>query len=286
MRGHAPTEERETKVMKLSHLSGIAAIALAAMTGAASATLFSGSATLGPATGCNGCVVSVFGNDTTLTLPTNIPFGLLDLGTSAGTTNAQLTAANATIPNPGGGINSIVFTDGAATINAAFTSGLYAGNIGSVASSPFGGAQDGTANPSPNKNYLVDQPGGSVTLNYSSAQSTFSLLWGTLDSGTSQNLLGLALGLGTDSITGQDIANVITGLGVSFTDQKLEVGVIISNLGGTFMQVTATNNAKSAFEFVPSPSPLIGHGLLVLLAVGGVLFGSKVLENRNKIRIA
>jgi hypothetical protein len=29
------------------------------------------------------------------------------------------------------------------------------------------------------------------------------------------------------------------------------------------------------------PAPAIGHGLLVLLAVGGVLFGSKLLEKRN-----
>jgi hypothetical protein len=30
------------------------------------------------------------------------------------------------------------------------------------------------------------------------------------------------------------------------------------------------------------PAPLIGHGLLVLLAVGGVLFGSKLLEGLKK----
>jgi hypothetical protein len=31
--------------------------------------------------------------------------------------------------------------------------------------------------------------------------------------------------------------------------------------------------------FTPVPAPLIGHGLLVLLAVGGVLFGGKILES-------
>jgi len=30
------------------------------------------------------------------------------------------------------------------------------------------------------------------------------------------------------------------------------------------------------------PAPIIGHGLFVLLAVGGVLFGGKLLENLKK----
>src|SRR5262249_41400524 len=33
---------------------------------------------------------------------------------------------------------------------------------------------------------------------------------------------------------------------------------------------------------VPVPAPVIGHGLLVLLAVGGVLFGSRLLERGKK----
>jgi len=31
-------------------------------------------------------------------------------------------------------------------------------------------------------------------------------------------------------------------------------------------------------DYVPIPAPLIGHGLLALLAIGGVLFGGKLLE--------
>jgi hypothetical protein len=34
------------------------------------------------------------------------------------------------------------------------------------------------------------------------------------------------------------------------------------------------------------PSPLIGHGLLVLLAIGGVLFGGKLLESLKKHRLS
>jgi len=36
---------------------------------------------------------------------------------------------------------------------------------------------------------------------------------------------------------------------------------------------------------VPVPAPLIGHGLLVLLAVGGVLFGGKLSESLKKHRL-
>jgi hypothetical protein len=36
---------------------------------------------------------------------------------------------------------------------------------------------------------------------------------------------------------------------------------------------------------VPAPAPLIGHGLLVFLAAGGVLFGSKLLGRRREARL-
>jgi hypothetical protein len=35
----------------------------------------------------------------------------------------------------------------------------------------------------------------------------------------------------------------------------------------------------------PVPAPLIGHGLRVLLAVGGVLFGSKLWERSKRHRL-
>ncbi len=35
-------------------------------------------------------------------------------------------------------------------------------------------------------------------------------------------------------------------------------------------------------ELSAVPAPIIGHGLLVLLAVGGVLFGGKLLEHRKR----
>jgi hypothetical protein len=56
---------------------------------------------------------------------------------------------------------------------------------------------------------------------------------------------------------------------------------------------SATTIAGVKFDFgtspdtflpgVPVPAPLIGHGLFVLLAVGGVLFGAKLLERSKKL---
>jgi len=44
-------------------------------------------------------------------------------------------------------------------------------------------------------------------------------------------------------------------------------------------------NGKTGLVDVSVPAPVIGHGLLVLLAVGGVLFGGKLLENRKKLHL-
>jgi hypothetical protein len=44
------------------------------------------------------------------------------------------------------------------------------------------------------------------------------------------------------------------------------------------------SNVASGAGLAPVPAPLIGHGLFVLLAVGGVVFGGKLLEDRKKHR--
>lgn len=46
----------------------------------------------------------------------------------------------------------------------------------------------------------------------------------------------------------------------------------------------ASDGAESFF-LISVPSPLIGHGLLALLAIGGVLFGGKLLETLKKHRL-
>jgi len=267
--------------MKLNQFGGVAAIAFAAMTGVASAAAFTGSGTV------DGVTVTVFGTTDVQTEPSNLPFPPLNLGT--GTANSFQSSSTITPMAgnglAGAGITSITFPtagNSGPTVPGS-VSGLYAGNINQVASSPFGSTNSTT-------NYLVAQAnGGSAMVNYSAAQSEFALLWGTVDNGSTQNLLDLTLNVGGVTISGQDIANIITnpppGAGETFPNGELDVGVVISGLGGTFTTVTASDtSANSAFEFDPLvvPAPLIGHGLLVLLAVGGVLFGGKLLENMKK----
>ena len=47
-----------------------------------------------------------------------------------------------------------------------------------------------------------------------------------------------------------------------------------------------SNDGPDTFiGFVQIPAPLIGHGLFVLLAVGGVLFGSKLLELKKQCNL-
>jgi hypothetical protein len=46
--------------------------------------------------------------------------------------------------------------------------------------------------------------------------------------------------------------------------------------------VLSANGSTGVIDFSLVPAPVIGHGLLVLLAVGGVLSGSKLLERHKK----
>jgi hypothetical protein len=45
--------------------------------------------------------------------------------------------------------------------------------------------------------------------------------------------------------------------------------------------VLINSNGNTGPIDMPVPAPLIGHGLLVLLAIGGVLSGSKLLERHK-----
>jgi len=257
------------------------------MTGAASADFMG---TGSPALPCGGCSVTVSGTTTPNvepTLPTG--FSALNLGTSSSTTNGFLN--NNMISTPDAGISTITFPTAGSSgpVVIGQVSGLYTGNTSNVATSPFGGATDGTSNPSPNQDYLVAQAnGGSVAITYSNSnpQTSFDLLWGTVDSLNNENLLGLTISAGSATITGADIANIINAAQANaFTQGDLNVVVEIAGLP-SFTQITATDQStNSAFEFDPLvvPAPPIGHGLAAVLAVCGGLFGFKLWE-RSKTR--
>jgi hypothetical protein len=81
--------------------------------------------------------------------------------------------------------------------------------------------------------------------------------------------------------------------GIAVDGSDLFVANFSSDTIGEYTTAGATVNAAlitglqgpAGIAIVPVPAPLIGHGLLVFLAVGGVLFGSKLLERRREARL-
>jgi hypothetical protein len=59
---------------------------------------------------------------------------------------------------------------------------------------------------------------------------------------------------------------------------------VVTN-GGTLVLDNASPNVTFSAQIGTVPAPLIGRGLPVLLAVGGILFGVKVLERSKKRRL-
>jgi hypothetical protein len=106
---------------------------------------------------------------------------------------------------------------------------------------------------------------GTLTIEHDDGVSLF--VPGTETStGTTNNLFG-------DNATGAAIA----------APQALGEGpaTVIALAAGTYdLWYNESNGLPAVLEtdYVPIPAPLIGHGLLALLAIGGVLFGGKLLE--------
>jgi hypothetical protein len=176
-------------------------------------------------------------------------FMVLNLGTgaSAGYQNSN------PIVSPGfADIASITFAGGAPNL-----SGVYAGSTMGVATTPFPAGVPGSSL----QNYLVGQSnGGTVTVNFTSAQTSLLLEWGTADVAAGYNVVTG----GGNTITGADI---LAAAGLPGTDSgKYNFAVDITGLN-PFMSLTFSDTTKlSAFEFdigqVPEP------GTLALMAAG------------------
>ncbi len=184
------------------------------------------------------------------------PFALVDYGT-ASTAGFQ---SSSTFTTSTGTVVS--FTPDAASPMA----GVYAGSIPNTSTSPFTGTSIGSSL----SNYLSAEPSDNVTLAFASPQSSFSLLWGTVDTYNSLNLQVLDGSTVTSTITVGGAA-VASAIGGGFNaNGTTPAFVTISDLG-TFTSIVATST-QQAFEFaaavgstaVPEPATLALFGLGLL----------------------
>ena len=189
----------------------------------------------------------------TITASTTGPsFAVLDLGTAttAGWQNST------TITNPGfADIASITFMGGSPN-----ASGVYGGSVTGVATTPFPAGAPGNSM----ANYLVAQShGGTVTVDFTSAQTSILLEWGTADVAAGYNVVTG----GGNTIDG---AMILAAAGLPSSDSgDTNFAVDITGLN-PFTSLTFTDStAMSAFEFdIGQMSSVPEPGSLALMAMG------------------
>jgi hypothetical protein len=245
--------------MRLEWLGGVAAIALLATIGSASAVTITPS--LSP---------------------------LCNLGT--GTANSfQAGTGNTTLNNPciAGSqpeISSVVTSGGVSPLGD--PSGVYAGSVASNFSQPFvvgptPGPQTAVLTAFPTRNYLAAQPGGSVTVTYSTPQTSLAIDWGTVDFNDDMNLL-IDNGSPTPlSITGA-MLNIDLGGNMLAPSGSMNVEVDITGIG-PFTTFTASDSATalSAFEFVPGTQTTAMPEPASLAILGAALAGFGIFRRRK-----
>jgi hypothetical protein len=121
-------------------------------------------------------------------------------------------------------------------------------------------------------------PGASFTTTSANGGLTGTFTFNPGNSGTTAGFISLHAGGGQSDVLLEIDACCTTGGPFAWDTSENLVG------GGNSGSISNFD----LFSGAPVPAPLIGHGLFVLLAIGGVLFGGKLVESSKKshLRVA
>jgi hypothetical protein len=180
-------------------------------------------------------------------------FAVLNLGTAttAGYQNST------TITSPGfADIASITFSGGSPDL-----SGVYGGSVKGVATTPFPAGTPGTSM----ANYLVaESNGGTVTVTFTSPQTSILLEWGTADVAPGYNVV-------TGGGNMIDGAMIVAAAGLPSSDSgKTNFAVDITGLNPFTTLTFSDTTHVAAFEFdIGQMTPSVPEpGSLALMAMG------------------